>query len=197
MTRALLGQLTFFALTGASCAHFPAYDFSHEADPRKQEYVIGVSDGLRISVWKNPEMSAEVHVRPDGTITLPLLGDVVAAGRTPGRLKEELRTRLAAFIKDEGAIITVAVVDAASYRFSVSGNVEHPGMFTPKYFVTVTEALALAGGPSRFAGRAITIVRTDGDGKVRRIPIDSRRIQTGEHPEENLALWSGDLLVQE
>ena len=191
MRRALL----VFALAG--CAHFRHYDYAGEADPRKQEYVIGVSDGLKISVWKNPEMSAEVRVRPDGTITLPLVGDVVAAGRTPGKLKEELRKSLAAFVKDEGAIVTVAVVDATSYRFTVSGNVEHPGLFTPKYFVTVTEAIALAGGPNKFAGTSLTIVRTSSEGKVRRIPLDYGRINTGAHPEENMALWSGDSVVQD
>jgi polysaccharide export outer membrane protein len=170
------------------------YDYSREPDPRKHEFVIGPSDALRITVWKNPELSTDAKVRPDGTVTMPLIGDVQAAGRTPGELKQEITQRLAAFVKDETSTVTIAVTEVNSYRFTVSGNVERGGIFTSKYFVTVAEALAMAGGLNKFASpHKITLVRPE-RGKVRRIPLDYDRVSSGEHPEENLALQSGDTL---
>jgi polysaccharide export outer membrane protein len=177
----------------SACAVTPKYDYSQEPDPRKQEYVIGIPDGLRITVWKNPELSGEARVRPDGTITLPLIGDIKAAGRTPQQLKNEILRLLSQFIKDENLVITVAVTDPNSYRFTVTGNVEHPGVFDSKYFVTVAHAIALAGGFNKFASpQSVVIVRIDKNGTVRRIPIDYNRVASGLHPEENLALIGGD-----
>jgi len=171
-----------------------AYDYSKEPDPRKDEFVLGVNDAMRINVWKNPELSGEARVRPDGTITMPLIGDIKAAGRSPSALKAEITKRLQAFLRDEGAIVSIAVTDVNSYRFTVSGQVEKPGIITSKYFVTTAEAVAMAGGLNRFANpHRLMLVRSDIHG-LRRIPIDYERISSGEHPEENLVLMSGDTL---
>src|SRR5262249_40656408 len=162
------------------------YDYTKEPDPRKHEFVIGASDNLRITVWKNPELSTEAKVRPDGTITMPLIGDVLAAGRTPGELKVEITHKLSAYVKDENSTVTIAVTEVNSYRFTVSGNVEHGGIFTSKYYVTVAEALAMAGGLNKFASpHKIVLVRPE-KGGVRRVPFDYDRISSGEHPDENL-----------
>src|SRR3954467_12862760 len=105
-------------VAGAACTHTqPRYNYKAEPDPRKQEYVIGPSDVLHISVWHNNDLTGDAIVRPDGTITLPLLGDQRAAGRTPGQIRGEITQRLGAFIKDESAIVTVAVSTINSYRF--------------------------------------------------------------------------------
>ncbi len=179
----------------AGCVAPITYDYSKEPDPRKVEFVIGPSDALKITVWKNPDLSTEAKVRPDGTVTMPLVGDIRALGRTPTPLQSEITRRLATYVKEEAAQVTVAVTEVNSYRFTVSGNVEHPGIFTSKYFVTAAEAVALAGGINRFAAaHSIVIVRTEVTGRVRKIPIDYTRISSGEHPEENLALMSGDTL---
>jgi polysaccharide biosynthesis/export protein len=187
--------LTLITLVLALCGCGPeAYDYSKEPDPRKKEFVIGPSDALRINVWKNPELSGDARVRPDGTITIPLVGDIEAAGKTPGQLKTEIARRLAAYVKDENAAVSIAVTEVNSYRFTVSGNVEHAGIFTSRYYVTIAEAIALAGGLNKFASpRKLVVVRQQ-PGGVRRIPIDFNRISSGEHPEENLALLSGDTL---
>src|SRR6476619_2812610 len=80
--------LSASSLFFSACGHKqPRYDYAAEPDPRKQEYVIGPSDVLRISVWRNPDLSGDAIVRPDGTITLPLVGDLRAAGRTPGQIR--------------------------------------------------------------------------------------------------------------
>jgi polysaccharide export outer membrane protein len=181
----------------AGCGPTITYDYTKEPDPRRKEYVIGVSDGLRISVWKNPELSGDTHVRPDGTITLPLVGDLQAAGLTPTQLKDAIREKLRAFVKDEAAVVTVAVTDPTSYRFTVSGNVEHPGVFSSRYYVTVLDAVALAGGLNRFAApHQLTLVRVAPNGQIlRRVPLDYERVSSGLHPEENLVLLSGDTLI--
>jgi polysaccharide export outer membrane protein len=171
----------------------PYYDYSKEPDPRKHEYVIGISDGLKIGVWKNPDLSTQVIVRPDGTITMPLLGDIQAAGRTPGQLNEEVGKRLRTYLKDDAAVVTITVTDVQSYRFTVGGNVEKGGVFSPKFYVTVSEAIALAGGLNKFASRQLYILRAQ-PGGTRRIPFNFDRIASGEHPEENLALLAGDTL---
>lgn len=177
------------------CAHTQRpYNYSSEPDPRTQEYVLGPSDVLRITVWRNPDLSGEAVVRPDGTITVPLVGDVHAAGRTPGEVRAELTQRLATFIKDDSAVVTVAVTAINSYRFTVSGNVEHPGTFNANHYVTISEAMALAGGPNRFSEPEDTvIIRTDSHG-VRRVPIDYTGVLAGTHPEQNVPLLPGDVV---
>jgi len=180
----------------ATCATTrPPYNYTAEPDPRKQEYVLGPSDVLKITVWKNPEMSGDAIVRPDGTISLPLVGDLRAAGRTPGQVRAEIGQRLATFIKDESAVVTVSVTAINSYRFVVSGNVEKGGAFAVNHYVTVSEAMAMAGGPNRFANPdEAVIIRLDPTKGTRRIPIDYPSILNGAHPEQDLPILSGDTL---
>ena len=189
-----LSTLLLGVLVAAACNPEP-YDYSKEPDPRKSEFVIGASDAIKITVWKNPELSTEATVRPDGTVTMPLLGDIQAVGRTPTQLRDEVQKRLSAFVKDETATVTVALTSVSSYRFTVSGNFEHPGIFTSKYYVQVAEAIAMAGGINKFANpHRLLIIRRDATTKVRRVPIDYDRVSSGEHPEENLVLMAGDTL---
>ena len=186
----LLGlSLGFVAVVGCGARHGDASALYAEAarnDPRTHPYVIGASDIVRVTVWKDPNLSTEARVRPDGTITLPLVGEVVAAGRTALELQAQVAERLTAFAKD--AVVTVAVVEVNSYRFTVAGNVEHPGVYTSKYYVTVSEAIALAGGPNRYAATGdLVIVRG-----TLRIPIDYDAIATGKSPEQDIAVLAGD-----
>jgi polysaccharide export outer membrane protein len=196
MLRALVVSVLGFLFLGACGSTTPYYDYSKEPDPRKAgaEYVIGVSDDLEITVWKNPDLSTKASVRPDGTITLPLIGDVAASGHTPSQLKADITARLASFVKDEAAVVTVAVTHVNSYRFTVNGNVEHPGMFSSTGYVTVAEAVALAGGPNKYASPSGTvIIRSDAKGR-RRIPIDYDAVRAGLRPEANLVVIAGDTI---
>jgi polysaccharide export outer membrane protein len=174
------------------CATTSPYDYRREPDPRASEYQIGALDDLSIQVWKNPELSGEVAVRPDGIVTVPLLGPVKAAGRTTTDLQGELAKRFADYVRAESVVVTVGVVSVNSYQFTVSGNVEHSGVFSAKSYVTALDAVAMAGGPNRFASDAIWVIRGT---PSRRIPVDLRRASSGEHPEENLILLRGDLIV--
>jgi polysaccharide export outer membrane protein len=183
--------LLFIAGCGPS---IPKYDYSKEPDPRTSEYVLGISDEVAINVWKNPDLSTGVVIRPDGTITLPLIGDMKAAGKTPSALKSEIETRLKDFVKLEGTAVTVSVTAVNSYRFTVSGEVVRPGIFQASQYTTVAEAIALAGGFTRFASRdEIIIYRRDPTtGELRKIPIAYSKIANGSRPEMNLVLLSGD-----
>lgn len=193
MNRRSLALSLLVAFAGSACGGTPFFDYKKEFDPRRSEYVIGAADTLRVTVWRNADLSGELTVRPDGTITMPLLGDLQVAGRTPTEVKNEITKRLGAFVKDESAVVTVAVTAVHSYRFTVAGNVARPGTFDASHYVTVAEAIAMAGGPTRFADTAgVLLVRPKSDGTVRRIPINYDRIRSGERPEMDLALLAGD-----
>jgi polysaccharide export outer membrane protein len=189
----LLVALPMLALLSGCPHQRPKFNYAAEPDPRKQEYILGPSDVLHITVWHNPDLSGDSIVRPDGTITLPLVGDLRAAGRTPGQVRAEITQRLSTFIKDEAAIVTVAVAAINSYRFIVGGNVEHPGTYNANHYVTVSEAMTLAGGPNKFSTPEETvIIRYTPDKGTRRIPIDFPSILNGMHPEADLPLLAGD-----
>jgi polysaccharide biosynthesis/export protein len=182
------------ALATACGPRAPDYDYSKEPNPRKSEFVIGPSDELLITVWRKPELSTQATVRPDGTITMPLIGDIVAGGKTSSQLKQEIQRRVAEFIRlDASTTIAVAVNNVNSYRFTVSGEVGQPGIHSSKVYVTVAEAIALAGGFTRFANRDdIVLMRRNQAGVIRRIPIVYSLIANGEYPEMNLVVMSGD-----
>lgn len=169
------------------------FNYAEERDPRTSEFIVGPSDSIRITVWKNPELSTEAKVRPDGTITLPLLGDVQVLGKTPSKIKQEVSQKLSAFVKDEAATVTVAVTEVNSYRFTVSGNVERPGVYTAKQYVTINEAVALAGGPNKYSAPEQTVIlRQSIPGPIRKIPIDYTKTRAGDQPEQNLVILPGD-----
>jgi polysaccharide export outer membrane protein len=195
---AVTAKVLAIALVMAASAcgpSLPDYDYSKEPNPRRSEFVIGISDDLMITVWKNQQLTTAATVRPDGTITMPLVGDIVAAGKTPTTLRQEIQQRLAEYIKLEGSEITIAITGVNSYRFTVSGEVGQPGIYTAKVYVTVAEAIALAGGFTRFADRDdIVLMRRDDKGQIRKIPIVYSLIASGEQPQMNLVVLSGDSL---
>jgi polysaccharide export outer membrane protein len=179
----------------ASCATtLPPYDYAGEPDPRRQEFVIGPADVLRVSVWKNTDLTTNAVVRPDGTVTAPLVGDVPAAGQTPSQVRAEVKRRLGAFLKDQEPQVDVVVYEVNSYHFTVAGMVEHAGLYSTKQFVTVTEALALAGGPTRHASLAEAVLIRPAGGGHKRIPVNIKAIFEGERPEMNLVVVAGDTL---
>jgi polysaccharide export outer membrane protein len=180
------------ALVGCS-ASLPDYDYSTEPDPRGKPFVIGVSDVVRVSVWKNPGLTASSPVSPDGTITMPLIGEITASGRTSEQLKAEIQRKLNAYLKDAAAVVTVTLAEVNSYRFSVSGEVANPGVFSSKEYVTLVEALALAGGPTRFANtNGVTIVRRNKNGTLRSIPVSYEAIIKQRREDMNLVILAGD-----
>jgi polysaccharide export outer membrane protein len=195
--RSILVGALWFSLFGQACTTRGAgsaalYAEAARNDPRKHPYVIGVADVVRVTVWKDPNLSTDAAVRPDGTMTMPLVGEVAAAGRTAADLQRDVSTRLSGYMKD--AVVTVAVVEVNSYRFTVAGNVEHPGLFSSRYYLTVSEAIALAGGPNRYASTTdVVVVRGEG-ARAQRIPIDYDAILEGDRPDEDLVVLAGDAI---
>ena len=125
------------------------------------EFRLSREDVVEVSVWKEPDLSRTVPVRPDGRITLPLIGDVKAEGLTPAELEDTVQKQLAALVRDPR--VTVIVHDVNGQRVYVTGMVGHPGAFPLRNSMNVLQALALAGGLAEFADRdSIRILRADG-----------------------------------
>jgi polysaccharide biosynthesis/export protein len=161
--------------------------------PLWNDYVIGPEDMLQVSVWKNEAMSRTLPVRPDGKISLPLLHDVQAAGLTPLQLRDKLAAALAEFMPNPE--VSVTVMEVKSYRVSVLGEVQKPGVLQLKAPTTVLEALALAGGFKDFASPSkIVIFRKDDRGQTQRLRFNYNRA-VGSAGEENVPLKSGDVVV--
>jgi len=192
--RRLLPTIALFVLL-TSCGSTPNFPYENEPDPRKTEYVIGPADRLSIRVWNNDQLNVDIQVRPDGTITMPLLGDIRAANQTPSELKAEISTALTKYIKDGSAVVTVAVTEVNAYEVTVSGNVVQPGVYSSRRFLTVSDAVALASGPNRFAKvKEVVLIRPHTNGSVRRIPINYEQIRAGTGERQNLVLIRGDNL---
>lgn len=176
---------------------FPNYEYGKEPDPRNKELVLGVGDNIAINVWENANLSTEATIRPDGTITMPLVGDIKAAGETPSSLKARIKTQVQNFVKLQGGSeITVAVKSWKSYRFTIQGEVVRSGVFTSDQYVTVADALALAGGLTRFAKRSeIALTRRDPkSGELRHIPLDYDALASGKRPDMNIFVLPGDTI---
>lgn len=182
------------AMGGCGPSIYETYDYSKEYDPRQHEYIVGVSDQVSISVYHSADLSAQGTVRPDGVVTMPLVGDLVVAGKTPSQIRDEMQKKLATYLKDD-AVVNVTVTGFNSYRFIVAGNVVHSGTFQQKFYVTVSEAIATAGGPSKFAGDQLVILRLDAKGKVREIPVSYKAVTSAKHPEQDICIVSGDTII--
>jgi polysaccharide export outer membrane protein len=156
------------------------------------DYVIGADDTLHISVWKEPDLSETLPVRPDGKISMPLLNDVTAAGLTPLQLKDSLTEKLKKYIADPR--VTVVVTAMNSRRIFVTGEVSHTGPMVLLPHMTVLQALAQAGF-TQFANlKAIYLLRVD-SGKQTKLPFNYKEVVKGNHPEENIPLKPGDTIV--
>jgi len=168
------------------------------ADPAKEassskDYVIGVEDVLQISVWKNPDLSVTIPVRPDGKISLPLIDDVPAAGLTPDELKKILSDRWSAFLSEPE--VSVLVKEVNSFKVYVIGEVARPGELRLKSKLRLLQAIALAGGFTTYADRGKLLVLRDSNGMELRYEINYNKVVSGDKPEDNLVLMPGDTIV--
>ncbi len=187
----LLG-LAIASLGVASCAEHVKYNWAAE---RAIGYRVGPGDVLRISVWKRDELSQPaLTVRPDGAISLPLVGEVSAAGRSVEEIGTELQTKLEKFYQERPPVM-VQVVEVRSYKVYVMGEVARAGELGPNHPVTVLQAIAMAGGFTRFATpKHVVIVRKDARGE-RSIPFDFDAFLKEGQLQQNLQLQSGDTVV--
>jgi polysaccharide export outer membrane protein len=157
-----------------------------------EEYRLGPGDKLRVEVYKDAQLSQSLQVRPDGKITLPLVGDMAAAGKTPIELRDALTTSLKEYVTNP--VVTVIVVEATAAQIYVIGEVASPGTLVMQGPMTVLQALAQVGGLREFADRDdIRILRKSGTGAVRTIDFDYKRALKGE--TEPMYLQPGDTIV--
>jgi polysaccharide biosynthesis/export protein len=157
-------------------------------------YCLQPGDVIEVSVWKEPDLSKDVLVRPDGGISFPLVGDLMAKGLTPMEVQKELAARLAAYIPD--AAVTVAVHQINGNQIYVLGKVNRPGAYRFDRPIDVMQALSLAGGTTEFAGiDDIRILRRAPDGRQQAFPFEYSSVARGRDLGQNIVLESGDTLV--
>ena len=156
-------------------------------------YVIGAMDILDISVWKEPEISRRVPVRPDGKISLPLLNDIEAAGLTPMRLQERITEGLKKFVT--GPQVTVTVLEINSKRIFILGEVARRGAIPMLPNMTVLQAISSAGGFGQFANTKKIYVMRNENGKQFTFPFNYNEVIKGNRPEQNFILKPGDTIV--
>ncbi len=195
----LVGILFLFALGGCATTEHQMREESvatGQGDPRyatEEGFEIGPEDVLEIAVWKEENLKKEVLVRPDGGISFPLVGEIQAAGKTPGRLQSEITQRLTKFIPRPS--VNVSVLKTASYKIYVIGKVNKPGEFTIGRRVDVLQALSMAGGLTPFAdAQNIRIVRRSRPVQAL-LRFDYSRVQRGGDLRQNIELRSGDTVV--
>ena len=158
------------------------------------EYRIGPGDVLGIEVWKEPDASsAAAPVRPDGKLSLPMVGELVAAGLTPVELEALLTTRYREFIRDTH--VTVAVKEINSKKVYLVGEVKKEGPVRIQAPITVLQALLEAGGVTDYAKRHKIYVLRTVDGRQVKLLFDYDAVVRGEKPEQNVALMAGDTIV--
>jgi polysaccharide export outer membrane protein len=161
---------------------------------QEYSYRLNPGDILDISVWKEEGMQRETLVLPDGMISFPLAGHLMAAGKTPQDVQASLIERIKEFIPDPQ--ITVTVLRTAGNKIYVVGQVNRPGEFPVSHRIDVMQALSLAGGLTAFGDENdITILRRKADGQQEAISFDYSGVKRGEHLETNIQLQSGDVVV--
>jgi polysaccharide biosynthesis/export protein len=162
--------------------------------PHDDSFVIGSNDVLAVNVWKEPDISRSVPVRPDGRISLPLVGEIQAAGLTPLKLERDISGRLQTYMSDPE--VTVIVQQINSRKFNILGQVARPGSYALTGSSTVLEAIALAGGFRDFAKqKAIYVLRDNVDGTQSRLRFNYKEVIKGHNAEQNVKLQPNDTIV--
>jgi len=160
------------------------------------EYQVGPEDVLEIHVWGDNALSKVVTVRPDGIISLPVVGDVLVAGKSAPQISDEVEKLLKQYKASPQVDVSIAEIN--SYRIFLLGEVQHPGMVQVRNFTTLLQAIALAGGPTPFASDEIVVLRADrGTGREHVLRINYRLLSSDKAEDRpyNLVLWPGDTVI--
>jgi polysaccharide export outer membrane protein len=187
--------LTLAVATAASASDWPKPDDKKQPPQppaASDEYRLGPGDKLRIEVYKDPQLSQSVQVRPDGKITLPLVGDVEAAGRTPLELRDLLAKSLKDFMNNP--TVTVIVVEALASQIFVMGEVSHPGSMQLYGPTTILQAIAMAGGFKEFANtKDVRVLRPNGNGSMQQLRFNYKDVLNGD--AKPFYLRAGDTVI--
>jgi len=159
----------------------------------QSEYVIGLGDQLQIMVWKEPELTQAMSVRIDGRISLPLVGDVQAAGKTIRDLKKVLEEKYGAVIAEPA--VSVMLVQSKSWRYYIIGQIKQPGEFPIDFPITVLQAIARSGGFLEWAKTdRISIIRHEG-GQETIVPFNYQALVNGQNLQQNALVKPGDTII--
>ena len=161
--------------------------------PDEEGYIIGPGDVLDISVWKDEALTRSCVVRPDGFISFPLIGDVLAAGRTSSQLKSEMEGRLTRYVP--GVTLSLEIKQINSMIIYVIGKVNNPGRFILNVDVNVLQALAIAGGLNIYAKRNKIKIFRHGSNETTIYPFEYDEVVEGKRLEQNIYLRRGDVVV--
>jgi len=165
-----------------------------EAKGHDDTFIIGAGDVLFVNVWKEQDITRSVPVRSDGKISLPLIGEVQAAGRTPLKLEQDIAEKLKNYVSEP--VVTVIVQQINSQKFNILGQVAKPGSYPLTSAATVLDAIAIAGGFRDFAKKkSIYILRQNADGTQTRLPFNYKEMVKGANPQQNVKLQPGDTIV--
>jgi polysaccharide export outer membrane protein len=160
-------------------------------------YRIGVDDMVNVNVWRNPELTVTVPVRPDGKISMPLIGDVNAAGFTPEEVASDIRNKLQSFVRDPNVTLMITGLQSHEYlaRVRVTGAVNTPSSLNYRQGMTVLDAVLAAGGINDFASPDSTKLYRKVDGKTKVIGIELGEILNDGNLDTNFDLRPGDILT--
>lgn len=198
--RFVLAVSAVVSLSVAGCAPgITEKERDAEAPPAVEQggYKIGVDDRVQVSVWRNQELSVTVPVRPDGMISVPLIGDVLAGGKTAPELAAVVKEKLAVYIRDPNVTVIVTELRSHEYlsRVRVTGAVRTPRTAQYRQGMTVVDAVLEAGGLNDFAAPNRTKLYRTVDGKSKVYPIDLGDILNSGKLETNMKLFPGDVIA--
>lgn len=185
-------------LLGAACTQIPREIVEEANRPLPKDFLLGPEDVVEVTVWRNQDLSRTVVVRPDGMISLPLIGDVQASGLTAAQVSDKISKRLTEY--KENPSVSVSVKEINSYYIYVVGEVVRPGKYPLKSYATVLQGISLAGGFTQYASKnSMAVMRSvrEGSGGERqlRIPVRYDDLVMGKGEVGNFRLLSGDTIV--
>ncbi|MBV6416832.1 MAG: Polysialic acid transport protein KpsD [Steroidobacteraceae bacterium] len=194
IAKILIGALCLLPAIAAAQTEPPAP--SSAQAPASPDYIIGPGDTIQVFVWRNPELSVVVPVRPDGKVSTPLVEDMVAVGKTPSQLARDMETRLAEYIRSPQVNVIVTQPQSAFSKITVVGQVRTPGEVPYRKGMTVLDVVLASGGLAEFAaGNRAKLVRKDTSGKPVEKRVRLEDLMKKGRLKENVAMMPGDVLI--
>jgi polysaccharide export outer membrane protein len=195
MRKQLFGSLLFSLIVACAQPPLARAEGAPAASSVPGDYVIGPGDTIQVFVWRNPDLTVTVPVRPDGKISTPLVEDMVAVGKTPSHLARDIETALAQYVKAPEVNVIVTQPMSAFSQVKVIGQVLHPQSLAYREGMTVLDAVLAAGGLSQFAAGNRSLLERKHDGKTEQIKIKLDSLVNAGDLKQNLPLEPGDVLV--
>jgi polysaccharide export outer membrane protein len=193
----LVGTLVFAGCEDLPVASDPAQNAAQRFTSIEGDYRIGVDDRVQVTVWRNPELSVTAPVRPDGKLSVPIIGDVEAGGRTPSEVAEIIKSRLSAYIREPNVAVILTELRSHEFltRVRVTGAVRTPRSMPHRQGMTVLDAVLEAGGVNDFASPNRTRLYRKLKDKTEVFEIDLGDILKKGRLETNLLLRPGDVIT--